>query len=137
MKDISLLLARLLMAVIFVFEAYDTLYYKADSFVSMEAYGVRLDHGLVFYGALTVLTLGSIMLILGYRLGIASFLLLLYLVPYTLIVHDFWKLDNPIAHREQSIHFMKNLAIIGALIVLSAGNVGRYALKRILASTRS
>jgi putative oxidoreductase len=137
MKDIYLLLARLLMAVIFAFEAYDTAFYKADSFTSMEAYGVRLDHRLVFYGAVAALSIGSILLLLGYRLGTAAFFLLLYLVPYTLIVHDFWNQENPVAHREQSIHFMKNLAIIGGLIVLSAGNVGRFALKRILARTTS
>jgi putative oxidoreductase len=39
------------------------------------------------------------------------------LLPTTLGGHRFWELDDPAARTQQRIHFFKNCAIIGALLL--------------------
>jgi putative oxidoreductase len=70
--------------------------------------------------------LGSIALILGYRIQLASLLLAAYLVPVTLMFHRFWALTGD-ARQIQTIQFLKNLSILGGLVLT-------YAYQRILDS---
>jgi len=56
---------------------------------------------------------------------------LLYIVPTTFIIYSFW--DYPIAVRRiQSINFMKNLAIIGGLLMLIVNKPGSYSVKSLI-----
>jgi putative oxidoreductase len=63
------------------------------------------------------------------------FLLLCYWIPITFIVHAFWNEPEP-ARRLESIMFMKNLAIVGGLLMVWANGVGKYSIKRLFATTR-
>jgi len=72
------------------------------------------------------------MVLIGYYANIGSFFLLLYLVPFTLIVFSFW--NDPIEYRRvNSLQFMRNLAICGGLLLLIAnGGAAKYSIKRML-----
>jgi putative oxidoreductase len=61
---------------------------------------------------------------LGYEARIGSVLLLLFLAPATLVFH------NPIVDPTQMIQFMKNLAIIGGLLMVTAYGSGPLSLQR-------
>ncbi|MBS0627949.1 MAG: DoxX family protein [Verrucomicrobia bacterium] len=70
--------------------------------------------------------LGSLLMILGWKVRLGSVCLMVFLLAETLIVYDFWHLTGT----EQTIAmtmFFKNLAIFGGLmVVLSFGKgVGR------------
>jgi len=50
-------------------------------------------------------------------------------------LHDWW--NDPIEiQREQSILFMKNVAIIGGLLLVFVNGSGRYSIKRLFATTK-
>ena len=62
---------------------------------------------------------GGLFVLLGFKVKMGATLLLLFLIPVTIIMHSFWLLTG--AERDlQTIMFMKNLAIIGGLFILSA-----------------
>jgi putative oxidoreductase len=63
-------------------------------------------------------------------------MLIMYWVPVTFIVDDFWNFSTQIELRLKSITFMKNMAIIGGLLMLIGKGSGRYSIKRLLATTR-
>lgn len=48
----------------------------------------------------------------------AEFVLTLCLIPTTLAGHAFWKERDPQQRTQQKIHFEKNLALFGALLLL-------------------
>jgi len=48
---------------------------------------------------------------------VVAFLLLLYLIPTTLIFHNFWA-QTGYEHMNQMHHFLKNLAIMGRLALM-------------------
>lgn len=62
---------------------------------------------------------GGISMILGIRVRLAAFLLILALLPATLLYHNFWMLEGDNAAL-QAIMFLKNLSILGGLLVIWA-----------------
>ena len=63
--------------------------------------------------------LGGVFLFLGFQVRLGAFFLLLYLLPTTILYHHFWFLMG----HEQSLElilFLKNMAIIGGIIVVLA-----------------
>jgi putative oxidoreductase len=74
--------------------------------------------------AAVVEILGSLGLIFGYKIRLVATILFLYLIPVTLIFHDFWIVET--AERQlQMILFLKNVGIMGGLLyVISCGAGG-------------
>jgi putative oxidoreductase len=51
------------------------------------------------------------------------------LVPTTLAGHQFWTFDDPAARAQHRTHFMKNLAMLGGLLLAAADTEGRPSLQ--------
>ncbi len=65
-----------------------------------------------------MLALGGLA-ILANRFAILGMLLLvLFLIPTTFMMHAFWKEQDPAARMTERVSFMKNIAILGALLLL-------------------
>ncbi len=59
---------------------------------------------------------GGILLVTGQRINLAALALLVFMVPTTLLYHNFW--SGPVDHQGQLIQFLKNLAIMGGLLMI-------------------
>lgn len=102
----------------------------------MTEYGLHWSQDLLLFGAIFLLTLGGIMVLTGYRSTLGALMLLMYWVPVTLIVHDFWNANSNTEMRHGSILFMKDFAVIGGLLMIIGKGSGRYSIKRLFATTR-
>jgi putative oxidoreductase len=66
--------------------------------------------------------LGAAMLLaLNIRPRLAALLLASSIVPTTIGGHAFWRHDDPARRAQQQVHFDKNLAILGGLLLVAAG----------------
>ncbi len=74
---------------------------------------------LEFFGGLAILA--------GFRARIAAWLLFLFLIPTTLLFHDFWALQGA-QRMNQLINFQKNVAIMGGLLIIAAFGAGAYSI---------
>ncbi len=63
-----------------------------------------------------LLVLGGTGIVLGLYPRIAVVLLLIFLIPVTFKMHQYWKIQDPMQKMGEEIHFMKNIALIGATI---------------------
>ena len=54
--------------------------------------------------------------------------MLVFLVLATYYFHDFWTLSDPQARQEQTIQFMKNLGLMGAMLLVIANGTGPLSL---------
>jgi putative oxidoreductase len=70
---------------------------------------------------------GSICLITGYRAREAAFIMFLYMIPLTLLFHNYWAASGMLAATQET-HFRKNLAIMGGLFLLAYAGPGRWSL---------
>lgn len=135
MKNVFDLVGRFFIASIFIFEAYDTIAYVKQTKETMTSYGLNWNQDLLVYISIVFLVLGGILLITGYRIKLGAFLLLLYWLPVTFIMYSFW--NDPLEYqRINSINFMKNLGIAGALLLLIVNGSGKFSIKRIFRVTK-
>lgn len=82
---------------------------------------------LMLVGAIVFLIAGSLSVILGYRAPIGATLLLIFLVLATYYFHPFWRLEGK-AQEAQMGHFLKNLSIMGAMLLIMANGSGPMSL---------
>ncbi|MCB0705119.1 MAG: DoxX family membrane protein [Saprospiraceae bacterium] len=136
MKDIVDLIGRIFLAFIFLYEAYDSIFYFKETKAKMTYYHLEWNQDLLLIGAILLLLLGGILILIGYRTGLGVFLVLLYWLPVTFIVHSFWN-DPPSEERLQAILFMKNIGITGGLLMIWVNGSGRYSIRRLFATART
>jgi putative oxidoreductase len=87
-------------------------------------------------GALTFELLGGLSVLLGFYGRVGAVLLILFLIPTTLIFHNFWAADAAM-QQNQMQHFMKNVAIMGGLFVVAALGTDGFSIDRWLRRTRT
>lgn len=131
MKDWIDLIARIFIATIFFYEAVDTIWYFNDARDILESYGVMWLPGVWVTGGILLLLLGATLVSLGYLSGLGAFLLLIYLLPYTFIVHSFWN-DPAEIQRIQALLFMNKIGLCGGLLLIIVNKSGKYSVRRLI-----
>ena len=79
--------------------------------------GMPIPSVAVFVTGLMLL-LGGVSIILGFQTFIGMILLIAFLAPAALIFHAFWKETDPNAKMASNMLFWRNVALIGALLML-------------------
>ena len=69
--------------------------------------------------AVVVELAGGFSLLLGWNTRWGALLLFLYLIPTTLVFHNFWALGG-MERQTEVVNFLKNLAIMGGLLLVVA-----------------
>jgi putative oxidoreductase len=71
---------------------------------------------------------GGTLLAIGWVPRLAALAIAGTLVPTTLAGHRFWEADEPQTRKQQKIQFLKNLSILGGLLIAAADTGGRPSL---------
>ena len=61
---------------------------------------------------------GAVLILLGAWADLGSALLVAFLLPTAFIMHDFWTIDDPEEQQQDQIHFLKDIALAGAGLML-------------------
>ncbi len=70
-----------------------------------------------FSGVLAIL--GGLSILLGYKAKYGAWLLVLFLVPVTFMMHRFWGVPDPMMAMMQKVNFMKNMSMTGAALLIA------------------
>jgi len=112
------LIARILLSSIFLVSLLGKITGFEGTIQYMSAKGIPLP-SLLIWGAIAAELAGALALLTGYKMKEAGLLLALYLVPTSLIFHNFWAMEGQ-QFQMQLISFMKNVSIIGGLLLLTS-----------------
>src|SRR5580704_7217405 len=101
-QDAVVVLGRLLFAVIFVMAGANhfskqTIGYAASQGVPLASIAVPLSGVLAIVGGLSIL--------LGYRAKLGAWLIVLFLIPVTVMMHKFWTVSDPMMAQIQMVMF--------------------------------
>lgn len=76
--------------------------------------------------ALIIELVGGLAILAGLYTKFTAWVVFLYMIPTTFLFHNFWAMQG--ADRlDAMIHFEKNLAIMGGLLLLAAFGAGAYS----------
>src|SRR6201984_2386785 len=97
-----------------------TIGYAASQGVPLASIAVPLSGALAIAGGLSIL--------LGYRANLGAWLIVLFLIPVTLMMHKFWTVTDPMMAQLQMILFMKNVSMLGGGLLGSQFGAGPFSL---------
>ena len=121
-------IGRILLALIFVVSGVGKITGYAGTAAVMAAKGLPMVDVLLPL-TIAVELGGGLLLALGWKTRWAAAALFLFLVPTTLIFHQFWGIEPKLAQM-QKIHFLKNVAIMGGMLMVLAIGAGAWSVDR-------
>jgi putative oxidoreductase len=121
----SVLTGRVLFALLFVMAGFGN--FSSQTIAFAAAQGVPFASVAVPFSAILAL-LGGLSIAFGYKAKWGAWLIVLFLVPVTLMMHNFWAVSDPAVAQDQMAHFMKNLALIGSALFISYFGAGPLSL---------
>lgn len=133
--SIFALIARILIATIFLVAGIS----KLTNFEATAQYMASKNLPMVpllLLAAAAIEIICGLMLVVGYKTRLAAWTLALFLVPTTLIFHNFWDASGTDAVIQQAM-FFKNLAIIGGLLYVAGHGPGGCAIDACCKHNRS
>ena len=119
---LTALVGRVLVTPIFLWAGY----MKVSHFSATAASLASLKIPLATFAAAVAILIelgGGISVVLGFKTRFWAWIMFLYLIPVTYKVHAFWT-EAGDARTDDMIHLLKNLSIMGALLLLAAYGPG-------------
>ena len=125
LRPAAVLAGRVLFSLIFLLAAVghfspQEIAYAAQQGVPLASLAVPLSGVLALLGGLSVLV--------GYQARWGAWLLIVFLVPVTLMLHNFWAVKDPMMAQMQMAMFMKNLSMIGGALLITQFGAGPLSL---------
>ena len=117
MESTLILIGRLLLGGFFInsgFKHFSNLTMMAGY---SQSKGIPSPKAAVVFSGLLLL-IGGLSILLGVYPTVGTLALVLFLVPVTFMMHAFWKVKDPMARMGETVNFTKNLALLGAALML-------------------
>jgi putative oxidoreductase len=119
------LLGRVFFGLIFILAGPNN--FSSQTIAYSASHGVPLASLAVPFSAVLAI-LGGLSILLGYRAKIGAWLIALFLIGVTPMLHNFWAVSDPMAHQMQFIMFMKNVSMLGGALLISQLGAGPWSL---------
>lgn len=71
---------------------------------------------------------GGLSVLLGFHGKLGAWLLVLFLVPVTLTMHNFWAVKDPMMQQIQMAMFLKNISMLGSALFFTQIGTGPLSL---------
>ena len=123
------LAARICLSLIFLKAGISHILGYSGTVAQMAGMGLPIPDILLIFTIIFQL-LGGLSLLLGYKVKIGSILLILFLIPATLVYH------NPIGDASQINAFLKNIGLIGGLLMVIYAGAGALSIDGSVKSDR-
>ncbi|MGF1481836.1 MAG: DoxX family protein [Cyanophyceae cyanobacterium] len=115
------LAARICLCIIFINSGIGKIFGFSGTASMMAEQGLPIP-GILLIFTIAFQLLGGLSLLFGYKIRIGSLLLILFLIPATLVFH------NPIGNPNEVNAFLKNIGLIGGLLMTMYAGAGALAI---------
>ena len=127
-RDIIILLARVLLMILFILSGWSKLTGFEGTINYMSSLGAPAPMLAAAIAVIMEFAVG-ILLILGFYTRPLAFLFALFVLGTALIGHPFWNMVDP-ERSANMTQFLKNMSIVGGLLLLGVSGAGRFSLDR-------
>jgi putative oxidoreductase len=119
------LLGRFFFALIFLMAGPNHFLHQTIAFAASQ--GVPLASIAVPFSGVLALA-GGLSILLGYRARLGAWLIVIFLVGVTPMLHNFWTVSDPMMRQMQMVMFMKNVAMLGGALLITQLGSGPWSL---------
>ena len=119
------LLGRTLFGLIFVMSG--PRHFMSQTIAFAASQGVPIASIAVPFSGVLALV-GGLSNLLGYRAKIGTWMIALFLVCVTPMIHKFWTVTDPMMYQMQFVMFMKNISMLGAALLVTQLGSGPWSL---------
>jgi putative oxidoreductase len=123
------LVGRQLFSVIFIIASAG--HFTPGTMALAAAHGVPQAYLLVPLSGLIALA-GGLSVLFGYRARIGGALLVLFLVPVTFMMHNFWAAADAATFRIELALFLRNIALLGCALLVTRVGAGPLSLDAVM-----
>ena len=127
LENVCLLAGRLLMGAYFILPGVQKIIGFDKMTNYMEAHGVPMVSVFLPLTILLQISAGAA-IVVGYRGKVAAFILAGLTFIISIYMHDFWSMVKGIEQAHELQNFIKNIAIMSALLIVAALGTGRFSL---------
>jgi putative oxidoreductase len=117
----AVLAGRQLFSIIFILAS--ARHFNPQTIASATRHSVPLPNILVPLSGV-IAFVGGLSVLLGYRTRFGAWLLVIFLVPVTLMMHNFWAVWDPATSQIEKAMFMKNVTMLGGALLISYFGAG-------------
>jgi putative oxidoreductase len=125
MPDAAIALARIFLVALFLWSGFGKLTNPAGLAGMLTAKHLPMPTMLAYAAGIAEMGLG-ILIVIGFKTRQAALALAAFTVVTVLIGHNFWQMTGD-AYRNNLIQALKNLSVVGGLILLAVNGPGRYS----------
>jgi putative oxidoreductase len=125
--DTALLLARLMLALVFLWSGVDKALHWSAGLGEVAAKGLPFASVLLL-ATVTVQVVGGLSVALGLWTRLGALALAGFTVVATLLFHPFWAAVDPVEHQHQLTTFLEHVAIVGGFVAIMAAGPGSYSI---------
>jgi putative oxidoreductase len=72
--------------------------------------------------------LGGLMIALGFKAKLGAWLIVIFLVPVTLYLHNYWAMSDQMMAMSNAVNFWKNVSMLGAALIITYFGSGPLSL---------
>ena len=134
LSGMVVLLGRILFSIVFLLSSIDhfdghDLAYATAAHVPLARIAVPIAGVMILLGGLSIL--------FGYKAKLGALLIIIFLIPVTPMMHNFWAVTDPRMHEVHEVNFLKNLAMLGTAFLITQFGAGPWSFDARAASKRS
>ena len=118
-------LRRLFYSLIFVVAGFGHFSHQEIAYATSQ--GIPIASVLVPVSGIMAI-LGGLSILLGFHGKLGAWLLVLFLVPVTFAMHNFWAVKDPMMQQIQMAMFLKNISMLGAALFFTQIGTGPLSL---------
>ena len=122
-QNLMVLIARICLSSFFLWAGVTKVWNWKGTVEYMKSKGMPSS---VLPAAVILQLVGGLSVFLGFQARIGAVLLIVFVIPAAVKMHNFWKVTGPERTTQKTL-FMKDVAILGGLLLLLATGAGRFA----------
>ena len=125
---IVVLLGRVLYSAMFITAGFHHILNSQSMVGYAASAGVPMANVMVPVSGVLAL-IGGLSILLGFHAKRGAWLIVLFLIPVTFMMHKFWGIADPQMAMMQMVNFNKNMAMLGGAFLIAFFGSGPYSLK--------
>jgi len=128
-RDLAALIGRVLLAFMFVYSGFGKIGGFEGTAASIAGKNVPLPE-IATTIAIVIEFVGGLMVAVGWKARFAALAVAAFTLVASFLYHNFWAMTDAATAGTNKIMFLKNIAVIGGLLIVYAFGPGRYSVDR-------